>query len=112
MNPSKELVAASSVSLVLSILSAGDSYGYEIIKTVDRISGGAWSWSEGMLYPVLHKLEKNGWISSYWRRGTGNRRRKYYRLEQEGKRALKAQKAEWLKVHSILMNSWPDEEEL
>lgn len=106
MNLSKDLVAASSTPLVLSILKDGDSYGYEIIKKVEELSQGQWSWSEGMLYPVLHKLEKAGWVESYWKAGTGKRKRKYYRLLPVGEEALEDQKQQWNFVREILEQSW------
>ena len=60
MDIGKDLVAASATPLVLSILSEGESYGYAIIKRVDELSGGELQWTDGMLYPVLHRLERNG----------------------------------------------------
>ncbi|NUQ81906.1 MAG: helix-turn-helix transcriptional regulator [Bacteroidetes bacterium] len=109
MNPSKDLVAASSIPLVLSILTRGDSYGYEIIRTVEELSGGRWMWSEGMLYPILHKLEEAGWISSWWQPVAGKRKRKYYRIEPAGRQALLDQRYQWLQVHGILEQTWPKE---
>ena len=60
----KDLVAASSKPLLLSILAGGESYGYEIIQKVRELSGGRIEWSDGMLYPVLHRLERDGLIES------------------------------------------------
>ena len=60
MPVSKDLVAASATPLILSILAEGDSYGYAIIKRVRELSGGQMEWTDGMLYPVLHRLEKQG----------------------------------------------------
>lgn len=102
MTPTKDLVAASSVPLVLAILARGDSYGYEIIQKVDELSAGAWTWSEGMLYPVLHKLEKVGYVRSYWHEKEGQRRRRYYQLNPEGRRELADRIAEWRKVDRVL----------
>src|SRR6185295_11946872 len=56
MDMSKDLVAASATPLVLAILAEGDSYGYAIIKRVAELSGGQLQWTDGMLYPVLHRL--------------------------------------------------------
>jgi PadR family transcriptional regulator PadR len=103
--PNKDLVASSSVPLVLAILSAGDSYGYEIIQKVDQLSHGRWSWSEGMLYPVLHKLEKGGLIRSWWMDVAGQRRRRYYSLESAGKEELARRMEEWNQVHAILTDA-------
>ncbi|MEL7533687.1 MAG: PadR family transcriptional regulator, partial [Bacteroidota bacterium] len=62
---SKDLIAASTIPIILSLLKEGDNYGYQLIKEVQKISGGALQWKEGSLYPVLIKLEKNGQIKSY-----------------------------------------------
>ena len=102
----KDLVAASATPLVLSILTDGESYGYAIIKRVRELSGGQMQWTDGMLYPVLHRLERQGLIKSAERRSEVGRKRKYYRLEQKGTDALKEQKNQWMLVHSTLQKLW------
>ena len=82
MSISKELVAASATPLVLSILAEGDNYGYAIIKRVGHLSGGKLPWTDGMLYPVLHRLEKQKLIESYQQTATSGRKRKYYKLKK------------------------------
>jgi PadR family transcriptional regulator PadR len=75
MNIGKDLVAASATPLVLGILSEGESYGYAIIKRVEELSAGELQWTDGMLYPVLHRLERNGFVEAEWGRSeTGERR--------------------------------------
>ncbi|MFN8446791.1 MAG: PadR family transcriptional regulator [Caldilineaceae bacterium] len=103
MNVPKDLVAAAATPLILSILSHGDSYGYEIIQRVHLLSGGEMEWSDGMLYPILHRLEKRGLIESYWGEAeeTG-RKRKYYRLHQEGAEELRLQRSHWQSLHGML----------
>ncbi|MGH1364062.1 MAG: PadR family transcriptional regulator [Calditrichia bacterium] len=101
---SKDFIAASSVPIILSILEHGDSYGYAIIQNVREISGGELEWSDGMLYPVLHRLEKKGLISSYWGQSNSGRKRKYYKLEQAGSTELGVQLANWKRLHEILLN--------
>ena len=103
---SKELIAASSESLVLSILERSENYGYEIIRLVRNSSKERIQWSDGMLYPLLHRLEKRGLIQSTWRTSESGRRRKYYRLKPRGRRALKEQKEQWETVHSTLNALW------
>ena len=103
---SKELVAASTTPLVLSILSEGESYGYELIQRVSELSKGKVQWSEGMLYPVLHWMEKEKWIESEWRSAESGRKRKYYRLRTEGRKALRNEKEQWTVVHTTLANLW------
>jgi PadR family transcriptional regulator PadR len=81
MNIGKDLVAASATPLVLAILSEGESYGYAIIKRVDELSGGDLNWTDGMLYPVLHRLERHGYVKSTWGKSESGRKRKYYRRQ-------------------------------
>ena len=106
MRLSKDLVAASSIPLILSILEKGDSYGYEIIKKVKEISDDEIQWTEGMLYPVLHKLEKQGYIKSYWHKSESGRKRKYYSVNKSGIEELQTIKNQWQVVNTALNNSW------
>ena len=100
-------MAASTRPLLLAILARTEkSYGYEIIQLVRELSGGHLDWSDGMLYPVLHRLERDGLVESWWGRAENGRRRKYYRLRREGARVLEEEKAEWLKVHETLSKAW------
>jgi PadR family transcriptional regulator, regulatory protein PadR len=106
MKLEKELVAASSVPLVLSILSEGDSYGYAIIQRVKDLSGGKIEWTDGMLYPVLHWLEDQRLVHSRWTKAESGRKRKYYSLQPEGRKALRLQKEQWTLVSSTLSRLW------
>jgi DNA-binding PadR family transcriptional regulator len=106
MNLSKDLVAASASPLVLSLLEDGESYGYAIIQRVRDLTDGEIEWTDGMLYPVLHRLEAAGQIASRWEVGDSNRRRKYYRLTNAGRRALETQRSQWLFVHGVLAKLW------
>jgi PadR family transcriptional regulator PadR len=109
---SKELVAASTTTLVLSILSEGESYGYALIQRVRELSGGNIQWSEGMLYPVLHWMEEQGLIESEWKEAETGRKRKYYRLRKEGHRALKTEKDQWTTIHATLTQLWKTQHRL
>lgn len=102
----KELVAASTVPLVLSVLAEGDNYGYALIQRVRELSHDQIVWTEGMLYPVLHWMEKEKLVESSWQQAENGRRRKYYRLCQEGRRALQTEKQQWLTVHQTLTQLW------
>lgn len=106
MKLSKELVAASARPLILSILSRGESYGYAIIQEVHRISGGEVQWTDGMLYPVLHRLEREELIEARWDQAEGGRKRKYYQLKQKGSQSLKDEREQWLLVHRALAQLW------
>ena len=103
---SKELVAASTVPLVLSVLSEGENYGYALIQRVRELSGGDIEWTEGMLYPVLHWMEKQRMIESEWQEGDSGRLRKYYRLRKEGRKALLSEREQWMTVHATLTKLW------
>ncbi len=103
---SKDLTAASSRPLVLSILREGESYGYAIIQRVRELSGDHLQWTDGMLYPVLHRLEAEDLIQSSWKAAENGRRRKYYRLKPAGKTALENQQEQWQIVHETLQKLW------
>ncbi len=103
---SKDLVAASSTPIVLGILARGESYGYEIIQQVKAASGGELEWSDGMLYPVLHRLERRGLIRSRWGVSENGRKRRYYRLEKKGRAKLIEEKEEWKMVNFTLTRLW------
>jgi len=105
----KELVAASSEALILSLLSRGESYGYAIIQEVKARSNDHLQWTDGMLYPVLHRMENNGWIKSRWVESENGRKRKYYSLRKDGRHALNEQREQWLKVHSVLAGLWKEQ---
>jgi PadR family transcriptional regulator, regulatory protein PadR len=102
----KDLVAASATPLVLSILEEGDSYGYAIIKRVKELSEEEMNWTDGMLYPVLHRLEKQGYINSYWKESQTGRKRKYYSLTREGSDTLEDIKSQWRLVNKTLSRAW------
>ncbi len=103
---SKNLTAASTKPIVLAILRQGNSYGYLIIKKIKELSGGKLEYSDGMLYPVLHRLEKEGLIVSKWTMDGGTRPRKYYEITSAGKQELVAEKAQWKQVTSVLDGLW------
>ena len=103
---SKELVAASTVPLVLSVLTEGENYGYALIQRVREISDGEIQWTEGMLYPVLHWMEREGMVESEWRKSGKERKRKYYRLRKEGRKALQAEQEQWQTINLTLSRLW------
>lgn len=103
---SKDLTAASAAPLVLSLLSRGDSYGYELIRAVRELSRDRIEWTEGMLYPVLHRMEEQELVESYWAVAESGRKRKYYRITKAGIAALRAQREEWVAVYAALSRAW------
>lgn len=108
MQLTKDLVAASATPLVLGILREGESYGYAILKRVSELSAGEVVWTDGMLYPLLHRLERTGLIEATWRAGDGGRRRKYYRLTEAGLAALAERRAQWSVISGTLRQVWAD----
>ena len=106
MGINKDLIAASSTPLVLAILAEGDSYGYAILQRVRELSGGSMEWTDGMLYPVLHRLERLGHISARWDVAESGRRRKYYRITSQGRDQLAEERRQWQAVDSTLRSIW------
>ena len=107
MDINKDLVAASATPLVLAILAEDDSYGYAILKRVRELSGGRMEWTDGMLYPVLHRLERLGHIEARWEVAETGRRRKYYRITSQGQAQLAEQRKQWQAVDATLRGIWP-----
>ncbi len=102
----KDLVAASAMPLVLAILNEGESYGYAILKRIDELSGGEMEWTDGMLYPLLHRLDRLGYVEASWDSPPGGRRRRYYRITPGGRKALSEQRRQWEVVSGALQNAW------
>ena len=106
MEINKDLVAASSTPLVLAILAEEDSYGYAILKRVQELSGGRIEWTDGMLYPVLHRLERQGLVEAQWAVAETGRRRKYYRITARGRTQLSEERRQWQAVDATLRGLW------
>jgi PadR family transcriptional regulator, regulatory protein PadR len=106
MDIGTDLVAASSTPLILSILADGESYGYAIVKRVGELSDGTLQWTEGMLYPLLHRLERQGYIEGHWGAAESGRKRKYYRITKSGQAHLADQRRQWVAVDEALRNVW------
>ena len=106
MEIGKDLMAASSTPMVLAILVSGDSYGYAILQRVRELSAGRIEWTDGMLYPVLHRLERQGLVAAKWSASESGRKRKYYRITREGRAQLAAQRQQWQVVDGTLRGLW------
>lgn len=102
----KDLVAASSTLLVLGILAEGESYGYAILKRVRELSGGRIEWTDGMLYPLLHRLERSGYVDASWGASESGRRRKHYALTEAGRAVLVERRSQWDAVAEALDEVW------
>ena len=107
-NVSRELIAASSEPMILSILAQEENYGYAIIQKVRLCSREQIRWTDGMLYPVLHRMESRGLIKARWGDAQAGPRRKYYRLTSKGKRCLAQQREEWQTVNQTLNALWKE----
>ena len=112
MQIDKDLVAASSTPLVLAILTEGESYGYAILKRVREVSKGEIEWTDGMLYPLLHRLHRLGYVTQEWRTPPEGRRRRYYAITDAGHMALAEHKRQWVAVARVLGDLWGSEERL
>jgi len=106
MSINKDLVAATSTPLVLAILAEGDSYGYAILQRVRELSGGEMEWTDGMLYPVLHRLERSDFVKSRWEKAESGRKRKYYRVTSAGRKQLAEDRRQWKTVSEALRQIW------
>jgi PadR family transcriptional regulator, regulatory protein PadR len=106
MEINKDLMAASSTPMVLAILAERDSYGYAILQRVRELSGGRMEWTDGMLYPVLHRLERLGHVAARWETAESGRRRKYYRITSQGRHQLEEERRQWRAVDAALRGIW------
>jgi DNA-binding PadR family transcriptional regulator len=106
MQINKDLIAASSTPMILAILAEADSYGYAIIQRVRELSGGHLEWTDGMLYPVLHRLERLGHIKARWEVAQSGRRRKYYRITSQGRKQITEERRQWQAVDAALRSIW------
>ena len=106
MKINKDLIAASSTPMVLAILAEEDGYGYAILKRVRQLSEGRMEWTDGMLYPVLHRLERLGHIEARWEAAASGRRRKYYRITSRGRAQLAEERRQWQAVDATLRGIW------
>ena len=106
MEINRDLTAASSTPIVLAILAEEDSYGYAILQRVRELSGGRMEWTDGMLYPVLHRLERLGHVEARWEVAGSGRRRKYYGITPEGHARLAEERRQWQAVDTTLRGIW------
>lgn len=91
----KSLQKGSAEFLVLSILDGPDRHGYELAQVIEQRSGGRLSFKAATLYPLLYKLEKQGWLAGRWVEKPGERRRRFYRLTAAGRKVLRDRRKVW-----------------
>lgn len=109
MQIGKDLVAASATPLVLAILAEREDYGYSILKRVAELSEGELEWTDGMLYPLLHRLQRQGFVSTEWRTPEEGRKRKYYSITDAGLGALEEHRRQWAAVNRTFAGVWKAE---
>ncbi len=95
MKIEKSLLSGSTPMLVLSLLRDGDKYGYEMVETLAKRSDDTFLLKEGTLYPLLHSLEQQKFVTSYTKEAPSGRERKYYRLTDSGRKQLEYKEQEW-----------------
>ena len=102
----KELLKGNTEALLLSLLADEVMYGYQIVKEMERKSGGYFRFKEGTLYPALHRLEKAGLVEGTWGEATSRVPRRYYHITPKGQRVLDERLTEWQRfsraVNSIM----------
>src|SRR5262245_4471325 len=108
----KDLVAASATPLVLAILAEGETYGYALLKRVRELSGGELEWTDGMLYPLLHRLGRLGYVTTEWRSSPEGRRRRYCAITEKGRAALAEQQRQWVTITRALGDVFRSSERL
>ena len=99
MSVDKTLLSGSTSLLILKLLSQGDMYGYQMIEELSRRSNDTFQMKEGTLYPILHTLEKEKYLSSYQQEAPTGRQRKYYKLTRKGAQLLSEKRVEWEAFH-------------
>lgn len=89
-------------AIILAIVEKGDSYGYAINRMISEITEGQFNLTEATLYTAFKRLEHDAYITSYWRQGLNQTRRKYYQITEKGKQLLKEKRATWQEVKKLL----------
>jgi PadR family transcriptional regulator PadR len=99
---SKQLLDGNVETLILAVLESGPSYGYAIVKEIDKRSKGILQLGEGTIYPVLYRLEEKHLVSASWHTAENTRRRKYYRLNPPGRKALAENRRQWEALAAVM----------
>jgi len=100
----KELLKGSVDIILLSIIGRRDTYGYEMIQQLNELSDGSYAMSQGTLYPALKRLEKKGYLTSYWVENETSGRRKFYSLTQDGLSELDEKLQSWNRIHLMIQS--------
>ena len=84
--------------LILKSLVAGEKHGLGISRRIQQVTGGTFVVKPGSLFPALHRMEEEGWISAFWGDSENHRRAKYYRLTKAGQKQLEVEKKRWGRI--------------
>jgi len=93
---SGDILKGNTLTLILSLLEEEPMYGFQISREIERRSQGALRFREGLLYPALHQLEKEGLVEAEWRSSNQGPRRKYYELTSKGRREAEKLRGRWM----------------
>jgi PadR family transcriptional regulator, regulatory protein PadR len=102
MSKPTELVQGTLDLLILKIIALEPQHGWAIGQRLKQVSGDVLSVSDGSLYPALHKLEQEGWITAEWRPSENNRRAKFYSLTRLGRKELEKEAANWNRLSAAI----------
>jgi transcriptional regulator len=102
MSKPPDLVQGTLDLLLLKILALEPMNGHAISQRLTQVSGDVLQVSDGSLYPALHRLEQEGWLTATWRTTANNRRAKYYALSAPGRRQLERERAQWLRLSGAI----------
>ena len=91
----KNIPSGGTAMLLLKLLEEGDMYGYQMVETLRQRSDHTFDLKAGTLYPLLHTLERQGWVMAYDEEAPGGRVRRYYRITDDGRKALGEQRTQW-----------------
>ena len=102
MTKPSDLVQGTLDLLILKILALEPLHGWAIGRRLKQVSGDVLQVSDGSLYPALHKLEQEGWITAEWKPSENKRRAKFYSLTRLGRRALESETANWTRLSAAI----------
>jgi PadR family transcriptional regulator, regulatory protein PadR len=93
-----ELLQGTLDMLILKSLALGEMHGLGISRRIEQVTGGTFQVKPGSLFPALHRMEEEGWLSSSWGESENNRRAKYYHLTKKGRHQLEAETKKWGRI--------------
>jgi PadR family transcriptional regulator PadR len=92
--------------LILGLLRGGESHGYSLVHRIKELSGGEVEWTDGMVYPLLHRLEAEGLIHARWGESNTGRQRKYYSIPPKAPPVSEDDRRQWMTVNTVMTHVW------